>query len=314
MALTCQLARVTYLALYEELASDGSFRAVVEKRLEDLGPTSLDDLVSAYRLDWRAATEASSAVCDAVRALEPLDAQHGALASWLIAPLRSSGDSTEIGNRARTRALSLVDVAGLSPEDLAGFGIAVVGWTVGQVWGTVDRSMPVIPATPFDDEDLRIAYEGLLQHSRVLTESSWSEMAGSAVFWRVGGVTEALRPQPLPNLANSLGEVMRDCKDNLPASVGRLLTGTARDEFISSRNAFTHVKRKGSGRSDRGFADVHEAATDDPLVKGLLRAASCFVCGDMSYRALNDDNLNYWTATLDRILDELRMFADYVDV
>ena len=207
-----------------------------------------------------------------------------------------------------------MDAAGIETDDLTAVGIAVIGWTVGQVWGNVDRSMPVIPAMPFGDEDLRIAYEGLLQHSSVLAESSWSEMAGSAVFWRVGGVTEALRPQAPPNLANSLGEVIRDCKDNLPAPVGNLLTGNALDEFIASRNAFTHAKRRGSGPSDRGFADVHESATNDPMVKGLLRAASYFVCGDLSYRALNDDNLNHWATALDRITDELRMFADYVDV
>ena len=49
MALTCQLARVSYLALYEELASDRGFRAAVENRLEDLGTTTLDELVGAYR-------------------------------------------------------------------------------------------------------------------------------------------------------------------------------------------------------------------------------------------------------------------------
>ena len=108
MALTCQLARVSYLALYEELASDRDFSAAVESRLEDLGPISLDEIVGAYRLDWRAATDHSSMVRDPVRALEPLDPQHGAIASWLIAPLRSTGDSTEVGNRARARALALI--------------------------------------------------------------------------------------------------------------------------------------------------------------------------------------------------------------
>lgn len=314
MVLTCQLAGVAYLSLYEEIAANPELRAAVAGRLEELGPTTLDELVDAYRLYWRVFSDRTSMLFNEGHVLDPLPTRHGELASWLIAPLRTSGDSTELGHSARSRALGSVTAAGVAVDDMSVLNIAVVGWSVGQVWGDLDRSMPVVPAVPFDDEDLRVAYEGLVQHTGALAGTSWAEMAGSAVFMRVAGLTEALRPQPKASLGSSISQLVGDCKPRLPTSVTNMFAGNEISRFVRIRNAFTHVKQEEGDPDGLGFANVHELAIDHAMVKGLLRAASCFVCSEMSYRALADERIGYWEQVLDDILDEFRGFADYVDV
>ena len=131
MAVTCRLAGVAYLALYEELAAVRSMRAAVEGRLEDLGQTTLDDLLETYRVYWRAKSDRRSVLFAESQILDPLDADHGALASWLIAPLRSSGDSTEFGNQVRNRAFALLEATAVKPDEMSTLKVAVASWTVG---------------------------------------------------------------------------------------------------------------------------------------------------------------------------------------
>lgn len=128
-----------------------------------------------------------------------------------------------------------------------------------------------------------------------------------AVLWRVGGVAEALRPlHDRGSLGASLNRLLAELQGTLPRSIQREFSPQFQDAFVLNRNAFTHIKRGSDGRA-LGFSDVHELAQDSELIKLLLRAASCFVCGDLSYRAHLDDNIEYWTRVLAEVMDEHRL-------
>ncbi len=212
MDLSCSLSPLVYGELYHRLLTDAEKRDSIEQRLDMLDRDFewLAELKRLYQMYWR--WQINNQACGDPANLTGLTPRHAQLAAWFTAPLRVLGPSAEFTAQL---VRSVVEAAaydfpniGRSPQP---FRVSLVAWTVGQVCGDLDRAVPVIPAEMPDDNDVALAYRGLLEHIAALPNSEteqWPEMVGSAILWRIAGITEGLRPQPKPYLQASLNALM----------------------------------------------------------------------------------------------------------
>lgn len=306
MAVNLDLAAGAYLALYEELLEHPDID-LVDERAELLG-TTIMELAALYRMYWNAHVSGTLPIEGSAT---PLGEHHGALASWLMAPMRAFAPTATFGVQVFVRSVALATDAGF--DDLDPFKITVHGWVVGRVVGRVDRVGPVVPAPLPDDPHLRSAYEGLLEH----VEQDWMlgrlyEVAGSAVVWRFGGLTEALSPQPdgsKDNIGASLSRLMKELGGELPGRIRDSLTADRQEGVVKCRNALTHVAE----RDNVGFAHAAEQSTDEAFVSPLIQAASYFVCAAIGRELQADEDFNRWTSSRERVGADLDWAADFIN-
>jgi hypothetical protein len=305
VALSLDLAPGSYAALYDHLRRHEHSR-VIDDRAELIG-TSLDRLAELYRGFWDAHVQSESLTTE--DAARPIGEHHGALASWLMAPLRTLGTSAGFSARVRAAALTLADEAGI--PDLDPFRIAVHGWVVGRVVGKIDNDGPVVPAPEAEDRHLRTAYAGLLEHvERVRTLRQMYEVAGSAIVWRFGGLTEALSPQPdgqRDNIGASLSRLVRDFGGELPTSLRGTFVPDVQDVIVRCRHALTHIAE----RDSFGFGDAAEHSTDEEFVRPIIQAASYFVCGMIGRELQTNEDLTRWSEHHDRVSGDLEWALEF---
>lgn len=305
MALTLDLAAGAYAALYEGLR-DLEHRSDVDARAELLG-TSIADLAALYSGYWDAHTVGGTLA--RIDAVAPLGEHHGELASWLMAPLRAYGTSTVFSAQTRMAALTLGEDAGF--DDNGTLRLAVHGWVVGRVIGRIDNDGPIVPAPQLDDRHLRAAYTGLLEHA----EQAWMlrhlyEVAGSAVVWRFGGLTEALSPQPdgqNDNMGACLSRLVGTFKSELPNRLLPAFGPHQQDTIVQYRNALTHVAE----RDGLGFDHAAGRSTEEAFVSPIIQAASYFVCAIIGRQLQADEDIDRWVNTLDRIRADLSWALDF---
>lgn len=290
MELTCELSPLVFAELYRLLLADDKTRRRVEHRVAEAegDPSWLEDAERRYR-DWWCWQVENQAFGD-IQGTSPAELRDAQLATWLIAPLRALGRSSEFGAELQ-RAVNLAaraEFPGAGYHLPAQYQASVVAWTLGRVCGELDRTVPVVPAEVPEDQHVAAAYDGLLHHVSALSDSPdpWPEMAGSAIIWRVGGIADGLRPQyPKPNLAASLGQLMTDLKPVVPPGVHASLS-RGWGHFRDARNSFTHV----AARDGIGFADFvgHMRCAAD--VRAYLEAATYFVCNEVAMNLSTDDD------------------------
>lgn len=306
MAMTLGLAAGAYKSLYEELLNT-DYLEVVEQRAE-LIETSVKGLAELYAGYWDAHLSGGTLAPDG--ALDGLGEHHGELASWLMAPLRAYERSTTFSAQVRAEALQLAEDA--QTDDTTAFRIAVHGWVAGRIVGQIDNDGPIIPAPHPDDRHLRAAYVGLLEHvAQTLDLDAMYEVAGSAVVWRFGGLTEALSPQPddrKDNLAACLSRLVGTFKSEIPPRLLSSFDGSRQEEIVSHRNALTHVAE----RDGFGFDHAVVQSTDETFVSRIVQAASYFVCATIGQQLEADDDLNRWLSTRERVEADLNWALDYV--
>jgi hypothetical protein len=290
MALTCDLSPLVFAELYRMVLSDTALRARAADRLEtaDESIAWIEEAERKYRSWWEAQVAAAAGDIQSTYPAEVRDAQ---LATWLIAPFRNEETSVvfsaELYKSVNQIARTAFPSAGARlPGE---FQVSVVAWTLGRVCGEIDMAIPVAPAEEPDDRHVAVAYDGLLKHVVALPEIAgpWPEMIGSAIIWRIAGLADGLRPQqPKPDLRASLGFLMKDLEPVLPSALHTSLSA-GWHKFQEARNCFTHV----APRDGVGFADFAQNMRCTDEVREYLRAATYFVCNEVSTALVNDDEL-----------------------
>jgi hypothetical protein len=300
--LTVRLAPVVFAELYRELRH--SCATHLQERLSDIDRDLewLDATIRRYDALWAYRLT----LTDPQERYQPLETDHADLAAWIAAGLRGYGPSNEISQAVQHAIRDRT--AGDSPELVKNHGrVALVAWSLGQVVGDYDRSLPVVFCEPFTDRSVQLAYEGLVRHVVELPEvDEWPEMLGSAVLWRACGLADGLRPQ--------------SGRSNLEASVNALIAGMRRyvsptlldqwakewSEYKNVRNGFTHVAGENGAYS---FADVASRMRNRAEVALALTSATTFV-GHSLAEELLDSPTARWQAVADTLEGELQWYED----
>lgn len=272
MDLTCSLSPLVYAELYSLVGARTAWADAIEERLEEGGLEHewLEEAADLYRTYWLSVAEYEPMLV--------LDAEHAHLASWLLAGLVRKGESSEFSadlqGRIRKRYhQDLGSEIGTLPEALA---VTIVSWTLGKVIGEYDIEYPVVPAVLPVDDDVAMAYRGLVEHVAALPKQApWPELLGSATHWRGAGLAESLLPVYPPNLSTSIGHLVRLARPHMAEHRhAKLAQHWNRSDFVARRNVLTHVRADGGV----AFAAAAELASDHQGIQPTVAGVTQFVC------------------------------------
>lgn len=221
--------------------------------------------------------------------------------------LRGYGPSNEISQAVQQAVRDRT--AGDPPEVVRDHSrVALVAWSLGQVVGEYDRSLPVVFCEPLADRSVQLAYEGLVRHVVGLPEvDEWPEMLGSAVLWRACGLADGLRPQSgRSNLEASVNALIAEMRRYVSPAV---LNQWAKEwrEYKNVRNGFTHVTGENGAYC---FADVALRMRNRTEVALALTSATTFV-GHSVANELLDSPPPRWQAVADSLEWELQSYEDF---
>jgi hypothetical protein len=285
MELRCELSPLVFAELYKILAAESDLADVLEERLRrvELDHEWLLEAAEGYERKWQWFLSYAASLDDH----ESLPADHALLASWVLAGLRSTGSSYELGAQLRTavteRAFGELDP---SPADLPSqWRPVILGWTLGMAVGKereagkpptyIDHELPVAPAYLPLDVNVRAAYWGLVEHvlELAITDPPWPEMLGTATFWRGTGLAEGLRPEAGGG-TDAIRYLILEVKHSVPDYFGRQIA-THFSPFAERRNTLSHVADVvGKPR----FVDVKELARDWSQIRLTISGVTHFLC------------------------------------
>ncbi|MBM7510288.1 hypothetical protein JOE61_004102 [Nocardioides salarius] len=307
MGLSCELSPLVFAELYRKLASEGSCAELLEERLAEVGweLSWLDEAAQRYEATWQGSLKVAAGPGDLVA----VGAEHAVLASWVLAALRGSGSSYDFGDELRvavtTRALAEIPSA---PMELPNqWKPVVVGWTLGMVVGAVDQNLPVAPARLPTDDNVRAAYEGLVEHVLHLNDvpAPWPEMAGTSTFWRGTGLAEGMQPEAADG-QQAITQLVIEVRRIVPEHMGRQI-GQHFTQFAERRNTLSHVADKpGKPR----FVDVKEQARDWSQIRLTIMGITQFLCSQIALELTESAGRVVREGTWDDLKWELIAFDD----
>lgn len=279
----CVFVPLVFAELYKLLADEDRHSDVLEDRLASIR-LPLEWLVvarEAYNAKWTFDLEYLTSDSLTQYALTE---QHAQFATWLLASLHASGACGELSSKLEaavmTRALDEVD--GIQTPLPPVLSPKVIGWTLGSVIGRNGSDLPVAPALSPSDENIRAAFEGLIEH--VLTiqgmREPWPEMMQTAMYWRGYGLAEALRPD-----ASSGGPALKQLRLETLSTMAyaeRLEVGKHLDNFNGRRNALSHIA---DDQSRPRFVDVVDEVRQSSGIDLTMRAMTQFVFHDVARAA-----------------------------
>lgn len=190
MVLRCQLPPDVYAAIYDvalEWHLAGNFSEFFDDqfRILGIGPDWLPGASAQYRALQN-------------RGVEVLDSEHAILASWLLAREKEP-DPPGRADRFEVQVLESIG-GGWGAESFI-----MIGWVVGQkypddkvlrCWG--QRGV-AIPGPPLRNEDVSVAFEGLLEHAAAIARCDLKgELACTSLVTRLGGLVDGLMPRSDP--------------------------------------------------------------------------------------------------------------------
>ncbi len=308
MALSCDLSPLAYQALYEAIAAQSDLRSAAVARIKQTGgdQETLHALSSAYNSLWE--LQLKQAAGNPTK-LWPMDERHARLATWLLAFLRRRLKRPSEEFSAHLRKIVADEMHArfglVTPSDA--FQPTVIAWTLGQVRGRLDVSLPAIPATAISDPDVALAYTGLIVHLLDLqgVDQPWPEVAGSASLWRSAGIIDGLKTQPGYQLAPAIKEAMQQARDVIPPLVASVLSAHW-TEFQVMRNGLTHVWGTSKQYTFRELATRVGQWRDIEL---SIRGITYFVFSEVSLSVLEDPEFDA-NQLLDDIFRELSSYMD----
>lgn len=307
MGLSCELSPLVFAELYRKLAGDTSCTEVLENRLADVrwNFTWLVEAAERYESTW----QGNLKVADGPDDLKALSPDHALLASWVMAPLRGRGSSYDFGRELRSAVTerAFAEIPSVAAELESRWKPVVVGWTLGMVTGSIDQDLPVAPAMLPADDNVRAAYEGLVEHVLHLSDlqSPWPEMVGTSTFWRGTGLAEGMQPEAANGTAaitQMVFEVRRILPDHVGHQIGKHFT-----QFAERRNTLSHVAdRPGHPR----FVDVKEDARDWNQIRTTVMGITQFLCSQIALELTESASRVVREATWDELRWELIGYDD----
>jgi hypothetical protein len=309
MELTCELSPLAYQALYQTLAHQTDFRAAAVGRIEEAGGTrdTLQDLSHGYQALWK--FEVDQAAGDPVQ-LWAMDQRHARLATWVLASLRHRLKRPSEDFSAQVRHIVADEMQKLfsatTPPET--FQPTVLAWTLGQVRGRLDVSLPAIPAIALPDPDVALAYTGLILHLLGLQAVSqpWPEVASSATVWRSAGIIDGLKTQKSNFLWPAIEEAMQQAGDVIPPLIASRLSAHW-TEFQKVRNGLTHIWKRSDEYAFRNLV-AHIGEWGD--IELSIRGITYFVFSEVSHSIFEDTDFG-----ADRLLNEVFQELDsYLNV
>lgn len=299
MELTCELSPLAYQALYQTLSHQTDLRSAAIARIEQAGGTrdTLQDLSRGYQALWK--FEVDQAAGDPAQ-LWAMNQKHAWLATWVLASLRHRLKRPSEEFSAQVRRIIADEIKALfgSATPPETFQATVLAWTLGQVRGRLDVSLPVIPAIAVSDPDVALAYTGLIIHLLDLqgVGQPWPEVASSATVWRSAGIIDGLNTQKSKLLMPAIKEAMQQATDVIPPAVASLLWDHW-TEFHKIRNGLTHVWKISNEYS---FRDLVARVGEWGDVELSIRGITYFVFSEVSYSVFEDADFG-----ADRLLNEV---------
>ncbi len=307
MGLSCELSPLVFAELYRKLADDGSCAELLEERLDEVGWELpwLEEAAERYEATWQGNLKVAAGPGDLV-AIGP---EHAVLASWVLAALRGSGSSYDFGDELRTSVTrrALAEVPSAPSELPSQWKPVVVGWALGMVVGAVDQNLPVAPAKLPADDNVRAAYEGLVEHVLHLNDvpPPWPEMVGTSTFWRGTGLAEGMQPEAVDG-QQAITQLVIEVRRILPDHMGRLI-GQHFTQFAERRNTLSHVADKpGKPR----FVDVKEQARDWSQIRLTIMGITQFLCAQVALELTESASRVIREGTWDDLKWELIGFDD----
>jgi hypothetical protein len=287
--LTCTLAPLVFAELYRLLLADGRLSEALDERLREIGYDLdwLTDRADDYDAKWTnvAPILDASTVDDYA-----LPVGHSALATWLLAGLRNTGDSYDLSGRlldaVQRRMTAEAPQIGARPQSLSP---VVRGWTLGMVAGALDPGLPMVLAHEPSDPHIAEAYRGLVEqvcHLETVPEP-WPELAGTALYVRTGGLAEALRPPPPqpPNrgLQYSIDLLLAESKPQAPLHIWERLRVNW-IKWVARRNVLTHVIPDAT--AGLSFADIAAKVRTWYEIESTVLGITQFICQEVSSELL----------------------------
>lgn len=307
MELKCQLSPLVFAVLYRTLADDQAHQDLIAERLAEVDWEAgwLPAAADRYEKTWQGQLRQAASAAD----LAGLSEENALLASWILAALRFTGASYEFSQELRgvvtTRARE--EIPG-SPNALPPqLCPEVMGWTLGMVVGSIDRSLPVVPAALPADPNVRAAYEGLVEHVLHLgqTPVPWPEMLGTATFWRGTGLAEGLKPEARDG-KDAISQLIIECRRTVPDHLGSRLSRHF-EHFADTRNTLSHVADM-SGRPR--FIDVKDRARDWDQIYLTMWGITQFLGLQVSAELLGPASRTIRAGTWDDLQWELSVYAE----
>ena len=236
--MTCQLSPATLAALYEMLQGS-QYADAMQGRADLLGEELgvLAELGRLYEEWWSYQCRYATGQPDLLQSTGPA---HSQLATWFLSVLRGPSLDFSAELQRRTQEMLRAALSADQQETASEMRPTVIGWSLGNVPGNYDYSLPVLFAEEAPDANVRLAYMGLVEHLVRLGEEHppWPEILATAVIWRCAGIAEGLMPKE--NLLATLQQLTAQIRPVLPSGQHRALDEHW-GEFTQMRNALTHV-------------------------------------------------------------------------
>jgi hypothetical protein len=135
--------------------------------------------------------------------------------------------------------------------------------------------VPIAPAYLPADVNVRAAYEGFVEHVLYLEglKSPWTEIMGTAMFWRGTGLAEGLRPDAGGG-TNAIRDLIIEVRQAAPVSSSRAIAEHF-GLFAERRNTLSHIA--GSPGKPR-FVVVKELAREWDQIYPTINGITYFLC------------------------------------
>lgn len=271
----CVFVPLVFAELYKQLAGDKNYRHPLEDQLATIHiPLDwLGEAAAAYDQKW--SSDLAYMTAGDVDSYA-LTEQHAQFATWVLSGLSSTGDCAELATRVQTAVTqrAFEDIPTLSAPLPPVLSPTIIGWTLGAVVSLAGSDLPVAPAIQPSDDNVRVAFTGLVEHVRALQvmPQPWPEMMQTAMYWRGYGLAEALRPE-----AQSGGPALTQLRLEAGSSLGGVLSqqiGRHLDSFGTRRNTLSHIA---DDQSRPRFVDVVDEERNSSGLDLTMRAMTQFV-------------------------------------
>lgn len=239
-----ELSSLAVGQLLAEVISREDLHEILLPRLESLG-LSVDDI--SRLATWHLDEFDRNVQYGLLAASEQVVGNYVLLfLNWLLSPLRTFTSSEEFGASVNFAIKTSWAEAfgGLSADVVRDQEVALTAWSLGKSIWTNGRPFPAVFAMNVLNQEINLAYHGLLEHLLPMekafngTETESPEIARTAILWRLTALFEALANTEGPGRA--IDQMIIKSRKVWPDRFRNDET-IWKKKVIDVRNAFSHI-------------------------------------------------------------------------